>query len=597
MAIVVTCARCGAVSRVPDEYAGKRGRCKQCGDGLTVPGPTPSSAADEAGSYSLVETVASAPEEPPARPPAFVPPDRSRPAAGVVPLEREATAERGKSRTGLWIGVVGAVFVVLCLIAARILFGAFKAARKAALAAREREIERRAGTKPSGAVFAPAPNANALGNAEPDGGLPPLDGDPQTEAQEKFIREIIAASRQVAETVEPVKTLEEARRVAPEVARLAEFLKGASARAASLPKLTADQNDRLKKKYAAVVDSTQSRARRALERYEALGAAQPGRAPGVGTSPPEPSALANLRNNPNMIVAVVIVSAASDPRTREFVAQELNDLSRAAGSGGSSCSIEYRGNRMYCQLIGVDNPRALAERICFGEVTKVEGKIIEVTARPLSAEKPAPIDFACQLLADLESPIRQRRANALNRLASAPKGENAAQVADALVKLLGEPEPATRRLVVKALMGWGSRDDSVALAKSLDVEPDQNVRRELLKAIETFADPRAARSVAARLGTDPNQAVAALIAMGAGAEDAALAQLMNNASQVRVAACRVLEAIGSRKSIVPLQRLAQRSEAGVDGAQARKALRALGADDGSRTQSRNKGTMTRHPRM
>lgn len=75
MSIVVTCASCGSVANVPDDAAGKRGKCRGCGAVVQVPSPSSSgalrhsdvkrAAEDGEDAYGVATATAPEPEQQP----------------------------------------------------------------------------------------------------------------------------------------------------------------------------------------------------------------------------------------------------------------------------------------------------------------------------------------------------------------------------------------------------------------------------------------------------------------------------------------------------------------------------------------------------
>lgn len=109
--ITVTCPSCKHVLRIPDQYAGQLGRCKTCGQSITVPKPAPSSDFEPHDFASL--NVSPEPSMPP-------------------PIPRASSKKEGVDGflVGGWIlfaaGILsvftGNVVLVLCIMAGSLVF-------------------------------------------------------------------------------------------------------------------------------------------------------------------------------------------------------------------------------------------------------------------------------------------------------------------------------------------------------------------------------------------------------------------------------------------------------------------------------------------
>jgi hypothetical protein len=66
--IEAECPNCHAKLQVPEQYAGRTGKCKGCGAAVTVPARESEQAEDESGGWALQEMESSAPAPPPPMP-------------------------------------------------------------------------------------------------------------------------------------------------------------------------------------------------------------------------------------------------------------------------------------------------------------------------------------------------------------------------------------------------------------------------------------------------------------------------------------------------------------------------------------------------
>jgi HEAT repeat protein len=199
--------------------------------------------------------------------------------------------------------------------------------------------------------------------------------------------------------------------------------------------------------------------------------------------------------------------------------------------------------------------------------------------RPIPAVR-APADPAA-LLADLDQGNDGVRAAALDRLARlAPDPAFHDAVIHAIGPFLAAASPDLRAAAVKALGAWANADDVPALIGPLD-DGEPAVRRQALAALGRFPDARAVPPVARHLADpDPraqSEAVRALRQMGSIAEREVARYLEAGDIRLRERACQVLQAIGTRDSILALNRAAAGRTTASRAAQA--ALRAIEARD------------------
>jgi HEAT repeat protein len=165
-------------------------------------------------------------------------------------------------------------------------------------------------------------------------------------------------------------------------------------------------------------------------------------------------------------------------------------------------------------------------------------------------------------LADLKSADAKRRQDAARRLEKMPvDNERRKEVAQALEALLEDTAPGGGPdLAAKALVVWATKDNVPALIKALDHQ-SAGVRHPALEALGKLKDERSVEPVARRLtqGADRTQAVKALQALGPPAEKEALKYLQAQDKAVRIAACHVLQEVGTKASVPALQATAQQA--------------------------------------
>jgi hypothetical protein len=96
--------------------------------------------------------------------------------------------------------------------------------------------------------------------------------------------------------------------------------------------------------------------------------------PRFGPPQPPPAAEAEL-------AVTVNVTGVNDLKTGEMIGGRITEVMKAMG-GGYSMRSNTGGGRMSVTVAPVADPRAFADKLTFGKVTRVEGRIIDVAAGP-----------------------------------------------------------------------------------------------------------------------------------------------------------------------------------------------------------------------
>ena len=262
--------------------------------------------------------------------------------------------------------------------------------------------------------------------------------------------------------------------------------------------------------------------------------------------------------DPNTTITVN-VDGVGDKDTADLVREKVIAIMKGLGLSGR-LSFRRTGNILTFTIPGVSDPQVFADHVNFGSVTRVAGRIVDVVAAPIQPGEIRPPDseFIAQALYDLKSPLPQTRKQALSRLARTPAdASRRAEVAQAIVPMLQEPDGFTRADAAKALAVWGGPESTPALIVALK-DTAFNVRWAVLDALKGLKDPQASEALAALVAEDKDRgkAVDALKAIGPPAEDAVIPLLSNGEDRVRVEACKILQVIGSEKSVPMLRRLA-----------------------------------------
>ena len=266
-------------------------------------------------------------------------------------------------------------------------------------------------------------------------------------------------------------------------------------------------------------------------------------------------------------------------------------MTTGLGGGGARYQLE----------IGSD-AETFSKRILFGNVTKVSGDKIFVTALPLTDEEMAaerqklaarkadeirnkeeqarhkrisddmqkeaearrlaeeaantppplatkvdpsagPIDKA---IADTRSRDRHTAQEALKRLSWGVPDGRKAEVAEAVAPLLQMKDMWTASQAVKTLAALKAPEGVPGL---LAVISREDISRDVMKALGEIGDAHAAQALADNLEKGWPVAQEALIAIGPAAEPAVMEKLRDPKSRTRTLACEVLEKIGGKETL------------------------------------------------
>jgi hypothetical protein len=640
MTFTFSCEKCGKLIEVDESMVGKKGRCKQCGHIFPIPsaqasGLMSSTTSGPASPPPLPKGTSARPARsdeddlfaavPP--PPRRVVPEAEidddppltrpgRPKAKAGPLK--ASGGRGVLFPLIVVGALGGLFLMVVLLAA-LLIPAIKAARQAADRARAKAEARTIAQRPpmptpqpvaltntpapGPSTPVPAPTPAAAPSPTPAGAEDPLVND-DYRTNEQFLKDILDKLTQMANLLASIRDQRSAQRVAPQIQSVATDLMQFEERAKGLPALTEEQDNQLQQKYEPLLQAAKERIDREGARVQAIGGApnlgnpriagigpRMGRQPLAGARararlgvrgpnmaprpvPVQPPAPGPMDSNTTITINV---TGIPDKETGDYIGQRIGEIGKSLGTKrlhgqGNSSSMTY-------QISPLSDPRVFADRIDFGQVTRVEARTIDVVARPLrpGEARPADGDFLAQALYDLKSPLQQTRKQALSRLLRAPVDPSRrAEIALAIVPMLQEPDGFSRADAAKALASWGGPESVPALIEALK-DTAFNVRWAVLDTLKVLKDPEAAQALATMVAEDKDRgkAIDALKAIGPPAEDSVIPLLSHGENRVRSDACKILEVIGSEKSVPMLRRLAM-SQAGGSARDAGEALKSMG---------------------
>jgi HEAT repeat protein len=243
------------------------------------------------------------------------------------------------------------------------------------------------------------------------------------------------------------------------------------------------------------------------------------------------------------------ISGVADRNTRQAIEDKFGTL--VDPGGGSASSSNHTGDRLSVLLAPVRDPTAFAQKVDFGTVLGVNGRVVTIVARKVEGPPPN-ADPVTQALFELKSPNSHRRADAARRLAEMVPDNRRADVARALEPLLNDPEFFTRDAVNKALGVWGSKENVPALLLALNHE---HTRGSAIEALGRLKDERAVEPLAQLLENffARHPASEALRAMGPMAEKAVIKRLHHHDGGVRGEAIAILKVIGTRESLPALK--------------------------------------------
>jgi RNA polymerase sigma factor (sigma-70 family) len=160
-------------------------------------------------------------------------------------------------------------------------------------------------------------------------------------------------------------------------------------------------------------------------------------------------------------------------------------------------------------------------------------------------------------LGGLKDDNLSHRRKALQWFASADADHpRRAEAAREMGRLLKDGGPFDKQDASRALASWATKKEVPALIEVLQEERlPIGVKSSIMKALARLKDDRAISVLAEKLA-DPfenKEAIHGLIAIGQAAEEEVLKYLEHDSYQARVAACKVLKEIGTKKSVAPLQ--------------------------------------------
>jgi HEAT repeat protein len=241
---------------------------------------------------------------------------------------------------------------------------------------------------------------------------------------------------------------------------------------------------------------------------------------------------------------------------------------------GLPLQIEFKGALVLTQA---NNTSRLPITVHYGRLAGAErDRALNPPPPPKPEQKPFTDADLTQALADLKGPDTNKRRAALGRLKTAKPTARRAEVARALGEALTDKDAWTKRECLQALAVWGT-SENVPQILPLVADADLFTRGDAIRALGKIGDARAAEAIARRLadGFDRIVAAEALKALGSKAEKAVVSCLDHPEWIVRLEACKVLEAIGTKESKAALEKASSDTN-GLVAIHAKRALEAVG---------------------
>ncbi len=298
--------------------------------------------------------------------------------------------------------------------------------------------------------------------------------------------------------------------------------------------------------------------------------------------------------------------------TARDVSEAILARIRELAPGAKNFMWRRRNNRLALALSPVDDIPAFVRAIDFGTTT-FRGIEIDVVLSPeyvasvprLPAEAPVNVansgptgraaepaippgaDEVTRCLIQLKSPDVHTRKRGAEQLGRITPDNRLLEVVAALVPQLENDDQWLVTDTIKALAVWQSAE---AVPPLIQRTSDNRflVRREAIKALAKIKDPRAVEPILARIKEDGFQVEDALKEMGAVAEPALIERLTNPDREIRRRACVILKEVGGRETLKAMQSLPADSELSVRVA-AQDAMRNIVARVGPLPASERKG--------
>ena len=220
---------------------------------------------------------------------------------------------------------------------------------------------------------------------------------------------------------------------------------------------------------------------------------------------------------------------------------------------------QVENGRLWARAAPVPDVKAFAAKIDFGKVTNIIERTIYVRATPVKGAGTSAAHPLVRALEGIKSTNADTRHSALEQLVDMQPNKWRPEVVKALQVPLGGSDDRAKALAVKALGKWEGKASIPTLLKVMSSRSyrDSSARSEAIELLGQFKDPTTIEPIARRMSdvSDRREAAKALMKFGRAAEKATLGVLTNKDGDTRIAACEVLEKIGGKASIAPLEGL------------------------------------------
>jgi hypothetical protein len=293
-------------------------------------------------------------------------------------------------------------------------------------------------------------------------------------------------------------------------------------------------------------------------------------------------AISNRYGSKAVILVFTGVPANSDPArgvTSRDVLEAITQRVKALVPGIETVMNFGTDNNKALIVAPVDNPAALAQGIDFGKAALQRDTRIRVDLSPefvasvprlppepawAAGNKPEPrrpevaipagADPVTRSLLQLKSLDMGQIKEAVHRLERTTPDHRIGEVAAALLPLLSEDDGFLVNDVIKALIVWRTPDVLPALIRRTE-DNRFFVRKEAVKALGKFQDDRAIKALIAHLKEDRFEAEAALKEIGPMAEPALIARLRDPNPRIRSVACEILQEVGGADALKKMRAL------------------------------------------
>jgi HEAT repeat protein len=222
-------------------------------------------------------------------------------------------------------------------------------------------------------------------------------------------------------------------------------------------------------------------------------------------------------------------------------------------------------NNYSLTLAPVDDLQALASKLDYGEVVKIDTQRRVILLKVDQAKVPAPLlpevrdasapRFFRQNLADLTCFDTGRRCRACERFVKIEPNAMQSEVTQGLEDCLRHRQTLVRSAAAKALLKWATSENVPAMVKQLEQEEDNHVAGNLADALAPLKDERSAEAVAALMAKGLHFRVRAakpLKAMGSVAETAVAKYTSHSDPEARRVAIEVLAEVATSQSVPKL---------------------------------------------